>query len=135
MIMPSHSRPEADKFIKEAKRLRAKNASEPEIIGAAEVLYPNKEKDKYKRSRLLRACRASQESFGRALQVYKEDGNIGTIVAALDTNSLAGAPKGNIKSRGKKRNFSLTRFNGTWRAMTRAEQDAFLQANSLIRKP
>ncbi len=132
--MHSHSRPEADKFIKEAKRLRDKNASEPEIIGATEVLYPNKEKGKYKRSRLLRACRASDESFARALRVYKEGGNIGTIVAALETSSLAGAPKGNINSRGKKRDFSLTRFNGTWRAMTQAEQDAFLQANRLIRK-
>lgn len=57
--MNTHSRPEADKFIEQAKRLRNKNAGKAEIIGAAEVLYPNPLKDRSKRFRLLRACRAS----------------------------------------------------------------------------
>jgi hypothetical protein len=133
--MTSHSRPEADKFIEQAKRLRKKNATDDQITGAAEVLYPDRLKHKSKRSRLLRGCRASEASFARAVKVYEDGGNIGAIVAALDTSSSAGAPKGNVNSRGKKRDFSLTRLNGTWRAMTRSEQDQFLRANNLMRIP
>lgn len=132
--MHTHLRPEADKFIAQAKRLREKSAPEAKIIGAAEALYSDPLKHKSKRSRLLRACRASDMSFARAVKVYNDGGNIGAIVAALETSSTAGAPKGNLNSRGKKRDFSLTRFTGMWRAMTPAEQNEFLRLNGLSRK-
>ena len=131
--MPTHSRPEADKFINQAKRLREKNAPETEIVGAADVLYPDPLRDKSKRSRLLRACRASDAGFARAVQAYEEGGNIGAIVAALETSSAAGAPKGNINSRGKKRDFSMGRIEGMWRAMSRAQQNEFLRSHDLRR--
>jgi len=131
--MRLHSRPEADKFIEHAKRLRNKNAGEDEIVGASEALYPDPIKHRYKRSRFKRACLVSDASFARAVAVYDAGGNIGDIVAALETTSAAGAPKGNINARGKKRDFSMKRLNGTWRTMTRAEKDEFLQANGLKR--
>lgn len=95
--MSSHAHPEADKFIEQAQRLRAKNASEHEIICAADVLYPDGTKHRSKRSRLIRACRSSDESFARAEKVYH-----GGAIAVLDTSSAAGAPKQNINARGKK---------------------------------
>jgi hypothetical protein len=131
--MPQHSRPAADRFIKEAKNVRVL-ASEEEAQGAARTLYPrNNPTDKSKRARLLRAYRASPRSFSEAIRVYDTGGHVGAIVAALDLASVAGAPKGNINARGKKRNSSIDRFNKTWHAMPRSEQDEFLRVNHLSR--
>lgn len=81
----------------------------------------------------MRACRASEASFASALQTYAAGGNIGQVVASLDTMGATGAPLGNINARGKKKDFSLDRINNTWRAMTAAEQDEFRRLNGLGR--
>lgn len=128
-----HKRPAADKFMKAVRDLRSRDASDKEVIGAGWVLYPDKVKDEANRSRLLRACRASDESFCRAQKVYEAGANIVQIVAALDTSTSAGAPKGNLNALGKKQDDSIERFGATWRGMTRAKQDEFLRTNNLSR--
>src|SRR5947208_2722732 len=116
-----HTRPIADQFIAEARKLRGRGASEDEVIGAARVLYPttSRGRDVSMRSRLLRAVRASAAAFAEAERVYKSGGDIGDIVRALPRNSAAGAPTGNLNSLGNKRDTSLARLNGMWRAMSR----------------
>jgi hypothetical protein len=87
------------------------------------------------RSRLLRAVRASAAAFAEAERVYTSGGDIGDIVRALPRHSAAGAPKGNLNSRGKKRDTSIERISGIWRAMSREAQDEFLDAHDLSRNP
>ena len=128
-----HKRPAADKFMKAVRELRSRDSSEEEAIGAAWVLYPAKIKDKSNRSRFLRAYRAPYRNFCRAQEAYTAGENIVQIVAALDKRTLVGAPKRNLNARGKKRDFSLARINGMWRAMSREQQNEFLRTNNLSR--
>lgn len=128
-----HKRPVADRFMKAVRDLRSRTASEEQAIGTAWSLYPDKTKDEANRSRLLRAFRATDESFRRAEDAYKAGANIVQIVAALNTSSSAGAPKGNLNALGKKQDDSIDRFNATWRGMTRAKQDEFLRTHGLSR--
>jgi len=132
-----HNRPAADKFMKAVRDLRARNASKEKCKGAAEVLYPSgsaaASSVKSARSRFIRACVASDESFRRARNAYDSGANIVDIVAALDKATFAGAPKGNVNARGKKRDFSLTRINGMWRTMSREKQNEFLRTHNLKR--
>ena|SRR5882724_1886671 len=128
-----HKRPAADKFMKAVRDLRSRNASDEEVRGAGWVLYPDKTKDAFNRARLLRACRASRHNFIRAEEAYESDANIVQIVAALDTSTLAGAPKGNLNARGKRRDDSLWRINGAWHALSRGKQDEFLRIHNLKR--
>jgi hypothetical protein len=117
-----HSRPVADRFIQEVEKLRNRSASEDEIRGAGRILYPKvTARDESMRARLMRACRASDANWSIVRRHYDDGANIGAVVAELDRPTATGAPKGNINSRGKKRDFSLTRISGMWRAMTRAQ--------------
>jgi hypothetical protein len=132
-----HKRPAADQFMREAKRLRSENASEEKIRGAAEVLYPTGsaalKSVRSMRSRFLRACTASDQNFAHAEGIHTSGGHIGKIVGGLDKRSAAGAPKRNLNALGKKRDFSLNRFNAMWRAMSPADQDKWIKSNKLRR--
>jgi hypothetical protein len=131
--MTQHSRPVADQFIHEAKKLRARNASDDEIKGAGRVLYPRTvPRDLAMRARLMRACR-SDANFSTMLAAYERGANIGKIIERLEPMGITGAPIGNRNARGKKKDFSLKRINGMWQAMSRVKQDEFLRANELRR--
>jgi hypothetical protein len=132
-----HLRPKADQFMREVKRLRAQRASREKCEGAADVLYPPGSAAasslKSMRSRFLRACLASDESFQQGEEAYGAGGNVVQIVAGLDKTSTAGAPKGNLNAQGKKRDLSLDRINGMWRSMSPAKQEEFLRMHKLSR--
>ena len=128
-----HKRPATDKFMSAVRKWRARNASEDRLIGAAWELYPDKAKDRANRSRFLRACQASEQSFRRADEAAKRGGNIVDIVGLLERRSIAGAPKGNLNARGKRRDHSLSRINNAWRALPSERQNEFLRLHNLQR--
>ena len=133
-----HLRPKADQFMREVRRLRSQGASKEKCKGAAEVLYPTGSAApsslKSMRSRFVRACSVSNESFQCAEQAYAAGANVVQIVATLDKTSAAGAPKGNLNAQGKKRSISLDRINGMWRNMRPLAQDEFLRLHKLQRR-
>ena len=62
------TRPAAEKFIREALKLRSSEASDAEVKIAARVFYPT---NGPMRSRFLRLCCASQFGFDAAIAEYK----------------------------------------------------------------
>ncbi len=84
------------------------------------------------RSRLRRACLATNEAFAAALDAYHRGANSSEILDYLGRSS-SGAPIGNLNGAGKKRKDSSKRFAGMWRAMSREEQDQFLAVHRLSR--